>query len=44
MWKRGNHEKKRIVKSTMAAETLIQVESTDACFWPENLVSVFFLQ
>ena len=37
MWK--SRELRRVVKSAMAAETLIQVEAAEACFWLANLLS-----
>ena len=37
MWK--SKKLRRVVKSTMAAETLIQVEAAEACFWYANLLS-----
>ena len=37
MWK--SKKLRRVVKSVMAAETLIQVEATEACFWLANLLS-----
>ena len=37
MWK--SKELRRVVKSAMAAETLIQVEAAEACFWLANLLS-----
>ena len=37
MWK--SKKLRRVVKSAMAAETLIQVEATEACFWLANLLS-----
>ena len=30
---------RRVVKSAMAAQTLIQVEAAEACFWLANLLS-----
>ena len=37
MWK--SKKLRRVVKSAMAAENLIQVEATEACFWLANLLS-----
>ena len=37
MWK--SKKLLRVVKSAMAAETLIQVEAAEACFWLANLLS-----
>ena len=37
MWK--SKKLRRVVKSAMAAETLIQVEAAEACFWLANLLS-----
>ena len=37
MWK--SKKLRRAVKSAMAAETLIQVEAAEACFWLANLLS-----
>ena len=36
MWK--SRKLRRIVKSALAAETLIQVEATEACIWLSNLL------